>query len=259
MPPTENAPDPTDGSVPTAEEENKETVTQESKETTETTTPPEPVTTPVATSATDTRDYPAELAAKDLEIQKIKDQWETSKNDHHLSVDETRKAQLALAQAVTERENLAKESEAALKKASDELAKVSQATQTLNQERTDLSSQLETSEATRVKLEVLTEEFPELLRYSKLIPANRDAEAVRQACKNLQDARQADLEAQRIDSVHNVNTFRTAPVSKEARVLQNPEEIRAYLAEAATPQEYEQRRTLLLDNIAALQARENVK
>lgn len=217
---------------------------------------PDPAGSPRASQA-DPRDYDLELAAKDAEIKRLNDAWLETKNSHHLTRDEIKRAQVSLAEAVQEREAIVAAKDRALTEMTEQLETVSQATQTLTKERTELSGELEQARAKATKLEVLTEEFPELLRYSKLIPASGDPDVVREACRALSDARRQDLEAQRINAI--TGNPMTAMPSAAARVdvsLTDPERMRSYLEEAkGNPQEYERRRQLLLDQFSAAVAR----
>lgn len=230
----------------------------------EATSPEVPVTTPAPTPAPTPetysgtkRDYDLELAAKDAEIKRLNEAWLDTKNSHHLTRDEIKRAQVALAEAVQEREAIVAAKDKALTEVTEQLETVSQATQTLSKERTELSSELETARAKATKLEVLTEEFPELLRYSKLIPASSNPDTVRAACQALADARRQDLEAQRINAItgNPVTAMPSAAPRVEASVT-DPERMRTYLEEAkGNPQEYERRRQLLLDQFQAAVAR----
>ena len=217
-----------------------------------------PVPTPEANSFRSTgRDYDLELAAKDAEIKRLNEAWLATKNDHHLTRDEIKRAQVALAEAVQEREAIVSAKDRTLSQVTEQLETVSQATQTLTKERTELSGELEQARAKATKLEILTEEFPELLRYSKLIPASSDAEMVRAACRALSDARRQDLEAQRISAVtgNPMNAMPSAPPRVDV-ALNDPERMRSFLEEAkGNAQEYERRRQLLLDQFAATVAR----
>lgn len=221
--------------------------------------PASPVPEPAAPRppAGDERDYNLELAAKDAEIKRLNEAWLETKNSHHLTRDEIKRAQVALAEAVQEREAIVAAKDRALTEAQEQLETVSQATQTLTKERTELSGELEQARAKATKLEILTEEFPELLRYSKLIPASGDPDVVREACRALSDARRQDLESQRINAI--TGNPMTAMPSAAARVdvsLTDPERMRSYLEEAkGNPQEYERRRQLLLDQFSAAVAR----
>ena len=221
---------------------------------------PEPVEVPAAqetpqaepAKTTPSRDYDAELAAKDLEIRKITTDWQTAKNTAHLTQEENTKAQVALAKAVQERERLVAEKDAKLAKAQEELEMVSQATQTLSKERTDLSNELETADARATKYQILAEEFPDLLRYSKLIPASRDAAVVRAACTDLMEARGKDLEAQRIGAVTNpLTSLPTQPLRTDP-AIETTDQAHNYLRQAMSdPKEYERRRQLLLERYNA--------
>lgn len=239
-------------------EEMDNTPVSESVETPEVSPPVTPVVPePVLTPPTPGRDIDAELSAKDLEIKRLSEAWLESKNSHHMTRDEINKARVALAEAVQERERLVADKDKQLQETQDQLEVVSQATQTLTKEKTELTSELEQQAAKATKLEILTEEFPELLRYAKLIPASRDPEMVRAACQALAEARKQDLEAQRIGAVtgNPLNALPSTPTRVEAQ-LNDPEQMRSYLAEAKNnPQEYERRRQLLLDQFQAVVAR----
>lgn len=203
------------------------------------------------------RDYDLELAAKDAEIKRLNEAWLDSKNSHHMTRDEIKRAQVSLAEAVQEREAIVAAKDRALSEITEQLETVSQATQTLTKERTELSGELEQARAKATKLEILTEEFPELLRYSKLIPASSDPETIRLSCRALSEARRQDMEAQRISAITG-NPMNAMP-SAAARVdvnLTDPEKMRSFLEEVkGNPQEYERRRQLLLDQFSAAVAR----
>lgn len=236
----------------------------ETMDTAEFTQPIESIDTPVPTpeqtpfrQETPRRDYDLELAAKDAEIKRLNEAWLSTKNDHHLTRDEIKRAQVALAEAVQEREAIVSAKDRELTQVSEQLETVSQATQTLTKERTELSTELEQARAKATKLEILTDEFPELLRYSKLIPASSDPETVRAACKALSEARRQDMEAQRISAITgNPMNAMPAAASRVDVSLNDPERMRSYLEEAkGNPQEYERRRQLLLDQFSAAVAR----
>lgn len=220
---------------------------------------PTPVTTVAAVDPS--RDYDAELAIKDAEIKRLSDAWVESKNSHHMTKDEINRARVALAEAVQERERLVAAKDQALAETQEQLETVSQATQVLSKEKQALTSELETQAAKATKLEVLTEEYPELLRYARLIPASRDPEVVRAACAALQEARQLDMEAQRMAAVtgNPMNALPSTPATRVDTTLSDPERMRTFLAEAmGDPKEYERRRQLLLDQLEAAKARSQV-
>lgn len=230
------------------------------------TPPAEPVTPPPADPApakppvapTPERDYDVEIAQKDAQIKQLTDDFLASKNSQHMSQAEIRKAQVALAEAIQERNKIEEAKEKELAAITEQLETVSQATQVLSKEKSDLTTELETQAAKAVKLEILTEEFPELLRYARSIQPSRDPEAVRAACRELAAARVADLEAQRIGAVTgNGMTQVPANPTRVEPVLTDPSKIRDYLSEAMhDPKEYERRRQLLLDQIDAAVARQ---
>lgn len=198
-------------------------------------------------------DIDAMLAAKDAEIKRLTSEFQAAKNERHLTKGEITAAQVALAEAVKERERLVSEKDAALAKATEELQTVSEATQTLSEANAKLAAEYEASLAKATKLEVMTEEFPELLRYSKLIVAHKDPDVVRAACLELAAARQADMEAARLSAVTGspITGLPTQPQRNEP-TLTDSGSIRNYLAEARNdPKEYERRRQTLLDRIAA--------
>lgn len=197
--------------------------------------------------------YDTELAAKDAQIKRLTEEFQTAKSERHLTQGEVKAAQDALAKAVAEREAIVSEKEAELKQAASELRSASEATQALTSENSRLQADYEASLAKATKLEVLAEEFPDLLRYSKLIPAHSDPETVRAACRELQAIRQADLEAARISAVtQNPVTTLTSQPSRNEPTIQSGQDIREYLTSAKDdPKEYERRRQMLLDRIAA--------
>ena len=229
------------------------------------TAPATPATPPVSEKPIETiksvdpnPDYEAKLAAKDAEIQRLSDAFTASKSSHHMTQGEIQKAREALAVAVTERQRIEAEKDRALAETETKLKEVSQATQTLTEERSKLAEEYETQAAKATKLEVLAEEFPELLRYSKLIPASKDPEVVRAACKALADARKQDLEAARIQAVtgNGISQIPTSPTRTDDAFLTDPEEMRSWLAEAKNdPKEYERRRQALVDRHEAAVAR----
>lgn len=195
-------------------------------------------------------DYDAELATRDAAIKKLTQDWLDAKNSSHLSKEETQKAQFALAQAVREREQIVAQKERQLAETAEQLETVSQATQTLSEAKTQLESELAQKAAKATKLEILTEEFPELLRYAKLIPASSDADEVRAACQALKEARTQDLESQRIAAVTGVNAGLPTNPQRTEPTTMSEAEVRNYLREAsADPKEYERRRQLLLDRL----------
>lgn len=213
--------------------------------------PADPVLAVPTAKETTSRDYDAELASKDLAIKKLTEDWQTAKNSHHMSQAEIRNAQVALANAVQERQRIEQEKDQQLAKLGEEFETVSQATQTLAQEKTDLSSKLSDAAARATKLEVITEEFPELLRYAKLIPASEDAATVRAACQALAEARTNDLEAQRISAITgNPATQLSSQPARTEPTFADQKQLREHLLEAKNdPQEYERRRQTLIARI----------
>jgi hypothetical protein len=196
----------------------------------------------------DTSNFDAKIAAKDAEIKRLNEAWLADKNSQHMTKEDVRRSQEALATAVRERSQIEKDKDIIIKETQDKLDTVSQATQTLSTEKTELTEKYELSEAKATKLEVLTEEFPELLRYAKLIPASKDAEVVREACKTLSEARKADLEAQRIGAVTGASNPSGAQRAVESPIT-DPVKMREYLDGAKKdPKEYEKRRQVLLDS-----------
>jgi len=210
------------------------------------------------TEPLDTSKYDAELAAKDVEIKRLSDAWLAEKNSTTMTKADVQRAQEALATAVRQRTEIEQQKDQLIKETQEKLETVSQATQTLSTENTELTTKFETAEAKATKLEILTEEFPELLRYAKLIPANRDAEVVRTACKALAEARQQDLEAQRIGAVtNNQVTSLGSNASRVEAQITDTDKMREYLNGAnKNPQEYEKRRQILLDQYEAARARQ---
>lgn len=205
------------------------------------------------TTRSSTRDYDAELAQKDLEIKEVTEKWQAAKNDHHLTKGEIQKARSIMAEAVAERDRIVAEKEAALESTQKELETQSQATQTLSKEKTELNGELELAAAKATKLEILTEEFPELLRYAKLINPSRDPEAVREACRVLAEARKQDLESLRINAVtgNNISQLSSNATRNEPR-LADTTQMREYLVDAKTDaKEYERRRQTLIDQFNA--------
>lgn len=227
------------------EEENLQSNNEDSQNESEVTTTKKVET---STKKVDTSDFDAKLLAKDNEIAKLKEDWLADKNSQHLTKEDVRKSQEALATAVKERSKIEKDKDAIIKETQEKLETVSQATQTLSTEKTELTEKYELSEAKATKLEVLTDEFPELLGYAKLIPANKDAEVVRAACKALAEARKADLEAQRIGAVTGASNPSGAQRVVESPIT-DPVKMREYLDGAKRdPKEYEKRRQILLDS-----------
>jgi myosin heavy subunit len=191
------------------------------------------------------------LAQKDEEIRRLTDEQRKAKNERHLTQDELQKAQVALAKAVNEREAIIAEQHRVLTETKGQLKDMSQATQTLSEQQTAIASELDAQKAKATKLEVLTEEFPELLRYAKLIPVSTDPDVVRAACQALQDARTQDLEAHRITAItqNGISQLPTAAGRQDVQ-LSNPEDMRKWLQEAqGNPEEYERRRRTLLAQI----------
>lgn len=197
--------------------------------------------------------YDTDLASKDAEIKRLTEEFQAAKSERHLTQGEINAAREALNRAVLEREQIVSEKEAELKRVENQLREVSEATQTALTEKEKLLADYEAAVAKNVKLEVISAEFPDLIGYAKWIQPNKDPEAVRAACRELQATRQADLEAARMNAVttNPVTTLTSQPARQEPG-LETSQDIRAYLTSAKDdPKEYERRRQMLLDRIAA--------
>lgn len=203
-----------------------------------------------------TSKYEQQLKDKDAEIQRLSDSWVADKNSHHLTKADIKRSQEALAEAVRERSEIEKEAKIKLDETQSKLETASQATQTLSTEKNELAEKYEASSAKATKYEILANEFPELLRYAKLIPESNDPEAVRASCTALADARKQDLEAQRINAVTNngVTTLGSGAGRVETQFT-DPDKMSDYLHGAGKDvKEYEKRRQVLIDQFNASKA-----
>lgn len=161
---------------------------------------PEPAAEPVAeqpvapaTATLPPRDYEAELAAKDADLKRLETAMQGIEGASKEAQDERQKLVIEVARLVNERESIERAKDEALTRKTQELEEVSQATQTLSQKTQTLEQQLYEAQAKATKLEVVTSEFPNLLRYAQYIPASANADEVRQYCRSFEQTRDADL------------------------------------------------------------------
>lgn len=147
----------------------------------------------VSTATLPPRDFEAELAQKDVELKALEAKMSTVEGATKEAQDERQKMVIEVARLVNERESIEREKNEALTKKTEELAEVSQATQTLAQKTVSLEQQLQEAQAKATKLEVVTSEFPDLLRYARYIPASADPDEVRSYCRSFQETREQDL------------------------------------------------------------------
>lgn len=157
---------------------------------------PEPVAEQSAVPPTATlppRDYEAELAAKDVELKAMETKLSGVEGASKEAQDERQKLVIEVARLVNERESIERAKDEALTRKTQELEEVSQATQTLAQKTQTLEQQLYEAQAKATKLEIVTSEFPGLLRYAQYIPASADPDEVRSYCRSFEQTREADL------------------------------------------------------------------
>lgn len=159
--------------------------------------PPAPEPPPVVVPS---RDFEAELAQKDRELKTMETKLSSIEGASKEAQDERQRMVVEVAKLINEREAIEQAKETQLQQKNAELEQVSQATQTLNQKTQTLEQQLQerdralaAEKAKSTKLEVLTQEFPNLLRYAQFIPASSDPAEVRGHCLAFQQARESDL------------------------------------------------------------------
>lgn len=184
---------------------------------------------PVAVAAADTtpvveppRDYESELAYKDQQLTEMATKMNAIQGSSKKAQTEREEMMVEMARVMNQRDAIIREKDDALEKKSADLAEVSQATQTLNQKTQDLEGKLSELEqalqnerAKNVKLDIITQEFPHLLRYAEYIPSSVDAGEVRGYCIKFQSAREADLSDYR-QIVAGGQMVRTVPTGQPA-------------------------------------------
>lgn len=164
------------------------------------------------------RDYSAELAQKDLELKAMEERMATMEG---ASKEENEKFLLEIARMVNERNAIEAAQKAELLSKQEALDEVSQATQSLVSKTKTLEQQLADAQAEATTLRVLSQEFPNLLRYSQFIPKSANAEEVRGYCSLFEKARETDLGEYR-QLVSGGNVVRTAPVGAPATRVAEP-------------------------------------
>ena len=131
-----------------------------------------------------------------------------------------------------------------------ELEAASQATQTAEtakaeaeQIATEATAKATTAEARAVKLEVITEKFPELLRYKDFIEASEDPAEVAKQCEAFRTARAADVTSIQ-QQLGGAALQSTVPTGQASRVVSITDDaaLADYLAEAFNdPEEFKSR------------------
>jgi len=202
------------------------------------------------------RNFEGELAESQQRINELTSELQQLKDGGRLTEDALHRLSTALAREIEHRSRIQSEYEAFRAKIQADLAQASQATQTLATEKQELERRVTEAEAKATKLEILTNEFPELLGYAELIPANTDPEAVRAACAKLQAARQRDLESVRARAVSgHVAALSGTPPRVESS-LADPDAIGAYLREAMhDPVEFQRREAIVQQQLQAMSRR----
>ncbi len=156
-----------------------------------------------ATTDSSARDYDAELKARDATVadlnRKISEVQGQSKTAHA----EREKLMLEIAEHLKEKGEISKERDEALAKQSETLETMSKATRVVSDEKDDLAAklaaaqeQLDNQNKLIAKQNILTSEFPHLLRYADMITPG-DEESVRKQCQKLAEIREADLTQQK--------------------------------------------------------------
>lgn len=174
----------------------------------------------VEAAAPPTREYESELAAKDLEIKRLGDLVAKVEGASKDAQDERLKLIAEVAKLINERENLVAAKDQALDAKRQELEEVSKATQDLSQKTLTLEQQLAAETAKSTKLEVLTQEFPHLIRYSKYIVSSSDPEEVRRECRMFDQEREKDLTEYR-QVLSGGQAMRTVPTGTPATRIES--------------------------------------
>lgn len=197
---------------------------------------PEPkaeVNTAPAAPAAPSREYESELAAKDIEIKKLETAMAKIEGASKDAQDERLKLIAEVAKLINERDDIVKAKDQALESKQQELAEVSKATQDLSQKTLTLEQQLAAEKAKATKLEVLTAEYPHLIRYAKYIVSSSDPDDVRRECRAFEQARESDLSEYRqvLSGGQAMRTVPTGtPVTRVESSIDDTEQLEERLA-----------------------------
>ena len=167
------------------------------------------------------RDYEAELGARDVELRGLQQKMESIEGASQEATAERQKMVVEMARLVNEKEAIERAKDDELSRQKQQLEEVSQATQTLAQKTQTLEQQLADATAKATKLEVLTREFPNLLKYAQFIPPSASAEEVRGYCQAFQQTRESDLTEYR-QMIAGGYAARTAPAGVPATRAPEP-------------------------------------
>ncbi len=139
------------------------------------------------------RDFAAELAARDAALEEARRKMESIQGASQEAQDEKQRMVVEMARLVNEKTAIERAKNEALTAQKAELEEVSQATQTLASKTATLEQQLTEAQSEATTLRVLSQEFPNLLKYSQFIPKSTDAEEVRRYCRTFSEVRENDL------------------------------------------------------------------
>lgn len=200
-------------------------------------------------------DYEADLAAKDTELKALQQKMEGIEGASRDAQGERQKMVVEMARLVNERESIEKAKNEELTKRQEQLDEVSQATQTLAQKTMTLEQQLAEATAKATKLEVLTNEFPNLLKYAQFIPPSGNSEEVRGYCQAFQQTREADLGEYRqmIATGYAARTVPTgAPATRAPEPIGDVTQLESRLTQAMTdPRMFEEELSAAIRNYEA--------
>ncbi len=208
-----------------------------------------------AAAALPPRDYEAELAARDVELKGLQARMESIEGASQDATAERQKMVVEMARLVNEKEAIERTRNGELVRQQQQLEEVSQATQTLTRTTQALEQKLAEAEAKATKLDVLTSEFPHLIKYAQFIPVSTSVEEVRGYCEAFQQTRESDLTEYRqmITSGYAARTATTGvPATRPAEPVGDPAQLEAHLASAMSdPRVFEESLAAAIRNYEA--------
>jgi len=161
------------------------------------------------------RDFEAELAVKDKALEDLQVKINAVQGATKEHQKERQQLMTEVTRLINERQEIESAKNAEIEEKTGQLEEASKATQALSQKTQTLEQELQSERAKATKLEVLVNEFPDLLGFSHLIPASADAAEVRGYCQQLNQAVEAKLTDYR-QKLGVAGSMRTVPTGTPA-------------------------------------------